>query len=47
MKLTKGAAIRLTILFFFLGIGGAYSWQIMANPTSLERVHLVFEEGEA
>ncbi len=37
MKITKGAAIRLTILFIFLGIGGAYSWQIMSNPASLEQ----------
>ena len=37
MNLTKGAAIRLTILFIFLGIGGAYSWQILLNPASLEQ----------
>ena len=37
MNLTKGAAIRLTILFIFLGLGGAYSWQIMLNPASLEQ----------
>jgi hypothetical protein len=37
MNLTKGAAIRLTILFVGLGIGGAYSWQIMLNPASLEQ----------
>ena len=37
MNLTKGAAIRLTILFFCLGIGGAYSWQIILNPASLEQ----------
>ncbi len=37
MNLTKGAAIRLTIIFIFLGIGGAYSWQIMLNPASLEQ----------
>lgn len=36
MNLTKGAAIRLTIIFILLGIGGAYSWQIMLNPASLE-----------
>jgi hypothetical protein len=37
MNLTKGAAIRLTILFVFLGLGGAYSWQLMLNPASLEQ----------
>ena len=37
MNLTKGAAIRLTILLIFLGLGGAYSWQIMLNPASLEQ----------
>ena len=37
MNLTKGAAIRLTIIFVFLGLGGAYSWQIMLNPASLEQ----------
>jgi len=37
MNLTKGAAIRLTIIFILLGIGGAYSWQIMLNPASLEQ----------
>jgi hypothetical protein len=37
MNLTKGAAIRLTILFVALGIGGTYSWQIMLNPASLEQ----------
>ncbi|MEG4483965.1 hypothetical protein [Microcoleus sp. D2_18a_B4] len=37
MNLTKGAAIRLTIIFIFLGIGGAYSWQLMLNPASLEQ----------
>jgi len=37
MNLTKGAAIRLTILFIFLGIGGAYSWEILLNPASLEQ----------
>ena len=37
MNLTKGAAIRLTILFVGLGIGGAYSWQLMLNPASLEQ----------
>jgi len=37
MNLTKGAAIRLTILFILLGLGGAYSWQIMLNPASLEQ----------
>jgi hypothetical protein len=42
MNLTKGAAIRLTIIFFFLGLGGAYSWQIMLNPASLEQA-----EGQA
>ena len=42
MNLTKGAAIRLTIIFVFLGIGGAYSWQFMLNPASLEQA-----EGQA
>ena len=42
MNLTKGAAIRLTIIFVFLGLGGAYSWQIMLNPASLEQA-----EGQA
>jgi len=42
MNLTKAAAIRLTILFVFLGLGGAYSWQIMLNPASLEQA-----EGQA
>jgi hypothetical protein len=37
MNLRKGAAIRLTIIFIFLGLGGAYSWQIMLNPASLEQ----------
>ena len=37
MNWTKGAAIRLTIIFILLGIGGAYSWQIMLNPASLEQ----------
>ncbi|MEY3866397.1 MAG: hypothetical protein RLZZ338_288 [Cyanobacteriota bacterium] len=37
MNITKGAVIRLTILFIFLGICGAYSWQIMSNPASLEQ----------
>ena len=37
MNLTKGAAIRLTILFIFLGLGGAYSWEILLNPASLEQ----------
>jgi hypothetical protein len=37
MNLTKGAAIRLTIIFIFLGLGGAYSWQIMLNPASLSQ----------
>jgi hypothetical protein len=37
MNLTKGAAIRLTIIFILLGIGGAYSWQLMLNPASLEQ----------
>ena len=37
MNLTKGAAIRLTIIFSFLGLGGAYSWQIMLNPASLSQ----------
>lgn len=36
MNLTKGAAIRLTIIFILLGLGGAYSRQIMLNPASLE-----------
>jgi phosphotransferase system glucose/maltose/N-acetylglucosamine-specific IIC component len=38
MNLPKGAAIRLTIIFIFLGIGGAYSWEILLNPDSLEQV---------
>jgi hypothetical protein len=37
MNLTKGAAIRLTIIFIFLGLGGVYSWQIMLNSASLEQ----------
>jgi hypothetical protein len=37
MNLTKGAAIRITILFIFLGLGGAYSWEILLNPASLEQ----------
>ncbi|MEG4234608.1 hypothetical protein QUA40_21250 [Microcoleus sp. Pol11C3] len=37
MNLTKGAAIRLTIMFIFLGLGGAYSWSIMLNPASLQQ----------
>ena len=37
MNLTKGAAIRLTILFIFLGMGAAYSWQIMLNSASSEQ----------
>jgi hypothetical protein len=37
MNLTKGAAIRLTIIFILLSLGGAYSWQIMLNPASLEQ----------
>jgi len=37
MNLTKGAAIRLTIIFIFLGIGGAYSWEILLTPASLEQ----------
>src|SRR6476469_4494837 len=37
MNITKGAAIRLTILFIFLGIGGTYSWQILLSPASLEQ----------
>ncbi|MGB7710375.1 MAG: hypothetical protein WBL95_12735 [Microcoleus sp.] len=41
MNLTKGAAIRLTILFLLLGIGGAYSWQIMSNPASLSQSKLL------
>ncbi|MFB8793447.1 MAG: hypothetical protein U7126_04250 [Microcoleus sp.] len=41
MNLTKGAAIRLTILFVLLGIGGAYSWQIMSNPASLSQSKLL------
>jgi hypothetical protein len=40
MNLTKGAAIRLTIIFILLGLGGAYSWQIMLNPASLEQAEL-------
>ena len=43
MNLTKGAAIRLTILFVLLGIGGAYSWQIMSNPASLSQSKLLEE----
>jgi hypothetical protein len=43
MKLTKGAAIRLTILFILLGIGGAYSWQIMANPASSEQAEAQYK----
>ena len=37
MNLTKGAAIRLIIIFIFLGLGGAYSWQIMLSSASLEQ----------
>ena len=37
MNLTKGAAIRLTIIFILLGIGGAYSWEILLKPASLEQ----------
>ena len=37
MNLTKGAAIRLTILFIFLGLGGAYLWEILLSPASLEQ----------
>ena len=37
MNLTKGAAIRLTIIFILLGIGGAYSWQTLLSPASLEQ----------
>jgi len=37
MNLTKGAAIRLTIILILLCLGGAYSWQIMLNPASLEQ----------
>ena len=37
MNLTKAAAIRLTIIFILLGLGGAYSWQILLNPASLEQ----------
>jgi hypothetical protein len=37
MNLTKGAAIRLTIIFISLGLCGVYSWQIMLNPASLEQ----------
>jgi|ERR671932_669352 hypothetical protein len=37
MNLTKAAAIRLTIIFILLGLGGAYSWQIMLTPVSLEQ----------
>ena len=37
MNLTKGGTIRLTILFILLCLGGAYSWQIMLNPASLEQ----------
>jgi len=37
MHLTKGAAIRLTIIFIFLSLGGAYSWEILLNPASLEQ----------
>ena len=40
MNLTKGAAIRLTIIFILLGLGGAYSWLIMLNPASLEEAEL-------
>jgi hypothetical protein len=43
MNLTKGAVIRLTILFVLLGIGGAYSWQIMSNPASLSQSKLLEE----
>jgi len=43
MNLTKGAVIRLTILFVLLGIGGAYSWQIMSNPASLAQSKLLEE----
>jgi hypothetical protein len=35
MNITKNAAIRLSILFVILGIGGAYSWHLMSNPGSL------------
>ena len=37
MNLTKGAAIRLIIILIFLGLGGAYSWQVMLSPASLEQ----------
>jgi hypothetical protein len=37
MNLTKAAAIRLTIIFILLGLGGAYSWQIMLTPASLKQ----------
>ena len=40
MNLTKGAAIRLTIIFIFLGLGGAYSWEILLNPASLEQAEV-------
>jgi hypothetical protein len=43
MNLTKGAATRLTILFIFLGLGGAYSWQIMLNPASLEQAEAQYK----
>lgn len=35
MKVTKGAAVRLTILFILLLIFGAWGWQV-ANPKSPE-----------
>jgi len=37
MNLSKAAAIRLTIIFILLGLGGAYSWQIMLTPASLKQ----------
>ena len=37
MNFTKGAAIRITIIFILLGIGGAYSWQTLLSPASLEQ----------
>jgi hypothetical protein len=40
MNLTKGAAIRLTIIFIFLGLCGAYSWQILLKSASLEQAEV-------
>ena len=37
MNLSKAAAIRLTIIFILLGLGGAYSWEIMLTPASLKQ----------